>query len=265
MALSKPVGINLSKVSVDFPVQQLSAHTVGAEGSVDADADRFVEGNGRVFLRALDSIDLQVKVGERLGIWGKNGSGKTTLLRTIRGVYSPTEGEIAVQGRVQSFLNLTFGMNEDASGWENILLRGVLMGSTPGYMRSVSDQIAEFSELGRHLDLPVRGYSAGMRMRLAFSIAMSLPADVILMDEWLSVGDTEFREKAAQRLSAVLEDTRVLVIASHNRKLLERLCTRIIVLEGGRIVSDLSTDNAEKRRVRVKGRSRQLGHNAAKS
>ncbi len=230
--------IEARELCIDFPISAGHPPDRG-DGARPESAGRLIDVAGRTFLRALDSVSLTLRPGERLGVWGKNGSGKTTLLRTLRGVYPPTSGALTVCGQTQSFFNLSFGFNEDATGYENILLRGVLMGATPKQMKALSPQISDFTELGEFLSLPLRNYSAGMRMRLAFSVAMALPADILLMDEWLSVGDVDFRQKAADRMKEVVETTKVLVITSHNRMMLEGVCTRIITLNEGRIVSDV--------------------------
>jgi lipopolysaccharide transport system ATP-binding protein len=190
---------------------------------------------------ALDGISMSIRPGERVGIVGPNGSGKSTLLRTIRGIFAPSQGSIRVAGSVQSFFNIGFGMNEDATGYENILLRGVLLGATPGEMNARMEEIAEFTELGAFLDMPIRGYSTGMRMRLAFGVSTSFSCDILLMDEWLSVGDVEFRKRAGDRLLALVDQVPIMVIASHNPELLERICTRIIRLEHGVVVVDRQT------------------------
>ncbi|WP_417478940.1 ABC transporter ATP-binding protein [Maricaulis maris] len=242
--MSSTPEIRLQGVSVEFPL----FGSAGKELAETSEHDRRFRRNGKnVVFRALDGLDITIGSGERVGIWGRNGSGKTTLLRTLRGVYPPVEGELEVSGQVQSFLNMTFGMNDDASGWENILLRGVVMGATPALMRELSPRIAEFSELGEFLSLPLRRYSAGMRMRLAFSIAMELPSDIILMDEWLAVGDGHFRDKAADRLQNAIASSKILVVASHNINLLKNVCTRVIELNEGVVLSDRSIEDARLR------------------
>ncbi|MHA6288840.1 ABC transporter ATP-binding protein [Maricaulis sp. CAU 1757] len=237
------VSITTRGLSVAFP---LSGSRKPADGAaIDSGASRFVKGRHGLSLMALRDLDLDIAAGERVGVWGKNGSGKTTLLRTLRGVYPPVEGTIRVRGDVQSFFNISFGMNEDATGYENILIRGVMMGASPGEMRRRTEEIAAFSELGEFLNYPVRQYSAGMRMRLAFSVAATLPSDILLMDEWLSVGDFDFRKKVAERLRDVVRSSKILVIASHNRRILEAVCNRLIILKDGRIESDLKLGESQ--------------------
>ena len=142
--------------------------------------------------------------GERVGLIGHNGSGKTTLLRTLSGVYAPVRGELKVQGKIASLLDVSMGLDPDATGFENIYLRGILDGLKPARIRSKIDEIADFSELGDYLNLPVRTYSSGMMLRLAFAISTSVEADILIMDEWLSVGDAEFSIKAAERLEGLV-------------------------------------------------------------
>ncbi|PHQ78255.1 MAG: sugar ABC transporter ATP-binding protein [Coxiella sp. (in: Bacteria)] len=229
--------VEADELCVDFPIKEIPPEMKTAEGGAAPGATaRFVEYGGQAYLRALDHVSFRIEPGERIGIWGKNGAGKTTLLRAMRGVYPPTSGKLNVVGATQSLFNLAFGLNDDATGWENIILRGVLMGATPEEMYEKSERIADFSELGPFLDMPLRSYSSGMRMRLAFSVATELPSDILLMDEWISVGDVDFRKKVSDRLQAQLQDTRILLIASHNRVLLDQICTRTMTLSEGRIV-----------------------------
>lgn len=188
-----------------------------------------------VSIRALDAIDFEVREGERLGLTGHNGSGKSTLLRVLAGVYEPTTGTIVVRGRIASLLDISIGMDFEASGLENIYLRGLLMGLPRQVIRSKIDEITVFSELGDYIEMPVRTYSSGMVMRLAFSIATSIEADILLMDEWLSVGDADFVKKAEDKLKSLISRTPILVMASHSPEILKEVCTKVMRLEGGRV------------------------------
>lgn len=230
--------ISAAGLCIDFPISRRRHEGKAIDSGANSVGGRFIEQHGAHYLRAISKVDLNAVSGERVGIWGRNGSGKTTFLKALRGVYPPSEGTLEVQGSIQSFFNLSFGLNDDATGYENIMLRGVLMGAKPSKIRELMPEIAEFSELGPYLEMPVRSYSAGMRMRLAFSVASALPADILLMDEWLSVGDVDFRRKAAAKLKAVVQSSKILVITSHNRSILESVCTRLITLDGGKVASD---------------------------
>ena len=187
-------------------------------------------------VNALNNISLDLRAGDRVGIMGHNGSGKTSLLRLLAGIYEPTSGRIQVQGRVSSFINLGLGMDHEATGRENILLCGLMFGLDYHQVTELTPSIADFSGLGEFLDMPVRTYSSGMMMRLVFSIVTSVHAEILLMDEWLSVGDAEFVQMAETRLQSLVDSAGILVLASHNEQIVEKLCNRIIRLEHGDIV-----------------------------
>jgi lipopolysaccharide transport system ATP-binding protein len=189
-------------------------------------------------VRALDNLTFEIKKGERVGLLGHNGSGKTTLLRTLTGVYFPVHGELTTHGRIASLLDVSKGMDPDATGFENIYLRGIMDGIKPSVIKDRIDDIADFTELGEYLNLPVRTYSSGMSLRLAFAISTSIDADIIIMDEWLSVGDASFRDKAQKRLDELIDKASILVIASHDPDLISNICTRKIHMEHGKIISD---------------------------
>jgi lipopolysaccharide transport system ATP-binding protein len=194
----------------------------------------------RVTVRGIDGMSFDMRAGDRVGLVGHNGSGKTTLLRVLAGAYEPVLGEIETRGRVASLLDISMGMDPEATGYENIFLRGVMMGLRPAEIRARVDEIAEFTELGEYLDMPIRTYSSGMQVRLAFSVSTSVSADILLMDEWLSVGDPTFQEKASQRLASLIESTPILVVASHSPDLINRICNRVFRLEHGRIGEELN-------------------------
>jgi len=222
---------------VDFPL-----YSGGANRSIKKVIARAATGgilgrdsHERVVVRALNSISFDVQEGDRVGLVGHNGSGKSTLLRLIAGIYEPTQGSIAVKGSVTSMLSISMGIEKEATGLENIYLRGRLVGIPPRKMRAMIDEIVDFAGLGDYLHLPLRTYSSGMAMRLAFAVSTSIEADIILMDEWLSVGDAEFVEKAKRRLGKMVNGARVVILASHNRKLLESQCNKIIRLDHGNI------------------------------
>ncbi len=187
---------------------------------------------------ALNSLDFTLKDGDRVGLVGHNGSGKTTLLRVLSGIYAPTRGSLRMTGRTASLLDVSTGVDPDATGFENIYLRGIMNGFRPSRIRDKIDEIADFTELGEYLNLPVRTYSSGMMLRLTFAISTSIDADILIMDEWLSVGDANFQEKAAKRLKALVDNASILVLASHSPDLIENVCNRKIQLDHGKIVAD---------------------------
>lgn len=189
-------------------------------------------------VHALEKIQLEIKIGERVGLVGHNGSGKTTLLRVLSGIYHPTKGSLKIKGKAASLLDLSSGFDPDASGYENIFLRSILFGKSTKETEVLVEEIISFSELADFIHLPVRTYSSGMIMRLAFSISTAIQPDILLMDEWLSVGDESFNEKATSKLNDLVDNANILVIASHNEDIINKVCNRIITLEHGRIISD---------------------------
>ncbi|HEV3235544.1 MAG TPA: ABC transporter ATP-binding protein [Gemmataceae bacterium] len=186
-------------------------------------------------VRALQTIDLRIGEGERVGILGHNGAGKSTLLKVLAGIYPPTRGHRLVRGQISSLFDIALGFEDDENGWENISYRGFLQGETPRSIRAKMPGIAEFSELGDFLNMPVRYYSAGMRIRLAFAIATAIDPEILLVDEVLSVGDLAFQHKARQRMRDMMARARLIVVVSHDLDSLANLCDRCIWMDHGRI------------------------------
>jgi lipopolysaccharide transport system ATP-binding protein len=203
--------IKLDHVWVDFPLQ----------------------GAGPKSYEVLKDINLELVSGDRLGIHGPNGSGKTTLLRVLTGIYPPTRGPISLTGSIGSMLDLQAGINGKVSGRENILFRSKLLGRNSKLAKETVEDACEFGGLAEFIDQPVETYSSGMKMRLAFSIATATPADILVMDEWLSVGDESFQSKARERINRLVAEAEILVLASHSKTLLTELCTDFLTLDKG--------------------------------
>ena len=185
--------------------------------------------------RALDKISISVKQGDRLGIIGRNGSGKTTLLQVLAGILTPDTGRIMGRGKIDNLINVSFGLQQEATGHRNITLKGLAAGFSRQQIEERREAIALFSELGEFLEMPIVTYSAGMRMRLTFSIATAFSPEILILDEWLSAGDLAFREKATKRMQNFVEKAGILIMASHNKKLLLANSDHIIWLHNGRI------------------------------
>ena len=231
--------VTFDNVNVHFPVygstsKSMKLSVINAIGG----GKLALDGSGSQIVQALNNISLKIEKGDRVAVLGSNGAGKTTLLRTIIGCYHPTHGNIEVSGRVVSLLDINLGISPDLTGYENIKIRGLLIGMSMNMISDKISEIAEFSELGDFLDLPVKTYSSGMKLRLAFSIATVVRAQVLVMDEWLSVGDDKFHRKANARLQEVVSDSEIMVLATHRRATAEATCNRAIVLENGKIVMD---------------------------
>lgn len=189
-------------------------------------------------VRALKGVSLDIGEGERVGLIGTNGSGKSTLLKVLAGVLYPTEGEMLIQGRVNAIFDPALGMDPEASGIENIRIRCMLMRVAADQLDAKCAEIAEFSELGVALRRPIKTYSAGMSVRLAFSVATAVEPEILVMDEWLSAGDARFVSKALNRMEGLVQASRMLVLASHSEHILTNWCTRLIWFNNGRLLED---------------------------
>lgn len=233
--------IILNDVSVSIPVYDTSkfslknkiANVITGGGILKRDT------SGVVVVNSLSNVNIKFVDGDRVALVGHNGAGKTTLLRLINSVYIPTSGSIKVFGSVSSFIDILVGIDPESSGRNNAILRCMLLGHTKRSAVSLVNSIIDFSGLGEYIDMPVRTYSSGMAMRLAFSIVSELKSDIILMDEWLSVGDADFRGKAELKLNDMVDNSKILLIATHDPNIIRNICNRVIVLEKGCVVSDV--------------------------
>ena len=197
---------------------------------------------GFSIVRSLNNINLEIKDGERIGLLGPNGVGKSTLLRVLGGAYIPTGGEALIEGKVGSLIDVSLGIDTESTGIENIYLRAALLQIPKKIVDDQLDSIISFTELGEFINMPVRTYSSGMHMRLAFAVSTMIRPEILLMDEWLSVGDLNFQKKAEKRLNDLIKRSSILVIASHSRQLIEKCCSRAILLENGQIKLDGPAD-----------------------
>jgi homopolymeric O-antigen transport system ATP-binding protein len=227
--------LHLRDVTVDFPIYLGGSRSLRKTLFDTTRGNLSTDSSDRINVRALNKVSFDVGNGERLGLIGVNGAGKSTLLKVLAGVYEPTQGRFASSGRVSSLLDTTVGLNGDSTGRENIILRGMYMGIHPKDMQQHVPTIAEFTELGDYLDMPVRTYSAGMTIRLAFAISTYVPPDILIMDEWLTAGDVNFLAKAQRRITDFVSRSSILVLASHSMALLQEWCTRGILLHHGRV------------------------------
>ena len=231
--------IVFKNVSVEFPIFNATGRSltssilkVASGGKLDADP------NGRVLVKALTNISFEISEGERVALLGHNGAGKSTLLRTLGRVYAPTSGRAEIVGEIGSLIDISLGINPEATGRENVFIRGQLLGLTKQEITAKYTEIVEFAELGDFMEMPVRTYSSGMHLRLAFAVSTVVRPEILLMDEWLSVGDADFQQKAEKRLLDLVSGTKILAIATHSRELVESVCSRAIWLEHGQIKMD---------------------------
>ena len=229
-------------MTVDFPIY--SARTRSLRGTFLrlGTGGRVHRARNHLSVRALDEVNLAFRHGDRVALLGHNGAGKTTLLRVLAGVYEPPVGRVWREGRTAALVNMSLGLDADVTGYENILTRAMLLGHGPDEARARSAEIARFTELGDYLAMPVETYSTGMRFRLAFAVSTSFQPEILLIDEWLSVGDRAFAEKAERRVAELAARAGILVLASRDKPLLERLCNKAVVLDAGRVAATGSID-----------------------
>ena len=231
--------ISLKNVCVTFPVYDARQRslknlliTATTGGRIGSDARR------GIYVEALSNINLHLKTGDRVALIGHNGAGKSTLLRLMAGIYEPTSGAIEMRGRVAPILDSSLGVDPEINGYDNIRLRGLFLGLTSREIEERMAEIAEFSELGAFLNMPMRTYSDGMHTRLTFSVSTSIDPEILLLDEGIASGDAAFMIKAYERMERLIEKAGILVLASHSVKLVEQFCNRGVLLQNGRIVAD---------------------------
>ncbi len=230
--------LRLQNVTVDFPLYQGGSRSLKRTLLASSTGGNFARDTlQRITVRALDNISVNIENGDRIGLIGFNGAGKTTLLRVLAGIYEPSQGRVLSEGKRTALLDASVGLDNNSTGRENIILRGMYMDMHPSEIRPLVEEIAAFSGLGAFLDLPVRTYSAGMRIRLAFAVSTCVQPEVLLMDEWLAAGDAHFIDKAQRHLKSFVRKSSIFVLASHSIPLLEEWCDRAMLLDNGHIIA----------------------------
>lgn len=227
--------IELKQVSIEYPVYGTGVADA-FNGSEGAPIGGTLSHNGRKTIRALNNVSLSLNDGDRLGLLGTNGAGKTTLLKTIAGILPPVTGEIKTTGVISPLTSIMLGLDGEATGFENIRIRGRFMGYSESEITNIIPEVAEFTELGEYLNLPIKTYSSGMRMRLSLATSTAFQPDILLLDEWLGTGDVAFRDKAAKRLRQLIFDSGIFVFASHSRDMHQRLSNKGAVLQKGELL-----------------------------
>jgi len=230
--------IEAERLSIEFPLYHLSARSLKKRLMARAAIRLKEDESQRVVVAALRELSFRIEPGERVALIGGNGAGKTTLLRTLAGIYEPVAGRLEVDGRIGSLIDPAAGMDMESTGRENIVLRGLFLGLSEAECEAMAEEAGQFSGLGEFLDVPVRTYSAGMSVRLSFAAATLMAPEILLMDEWFLAGDADFMARASERLSQLVVGADILVLATHDMKVVRQWCTRAIRLNGGRIEAD---------------------------
>ncbi|MCG6205020.1 ABC transporter ATP-binding protein [Rhodopseudomonas sp. HC1] len=228
--------LTLRNVNVSFPIYHGGSRSLkksllfrGSGGHLATDA------NQRIMVEALRDISLQLKAGDRVALIGSNGAGKTTLLRVLAGIYEPISGTVTTRGRISPMFDIALGIDSEISGYDNIRLRGMILGLSAKEIDERIPDIVEFTELGDYLNLPVRTYSSGMMTRLTFAVATCFAPEVLLMDEWIMAGDATFLNKAQARIQSFVEKASILVLASHSIDTCRRFCNQAVWMDQGHI------------------------------
>lgn len=233
--MKKPL-ISIDNVHLVYPIYSIGSQSLRNTVLNMAVGGRILRGSRDiVHVMALKGVSFSVNEGDRLGIIGHNGSGKTSLLKVLAGIYEPDHGLVQINGNISSMLDISQGVDLDATGLENMQNLGRIRGLSGKEITAKIAEIVEFSELGGYMHLPMKTYSAGMGMRLLFSFATSFEPDILLLDEWLGAGDANFVEKASVRMENVVGGARAVVLASHSEHLIRRVCNRLLVLSNGSV------------------------------
>lgn len=227
--------IDIDNASVHFILPELRANSLRSALGRLSLGGVIGRGTGGLGVTAIDDISVHLKEGDRLGLIGHNGAGKTTLLKVLAAILPPTQGRVRIEGRISALLSIQLGLDAEVSGYDNIRSRARHMGRTEAEIDASFDEIAAFSELGEYLNLPMKTYSSGMRLRLAFAIATAFEPEILVLDEWLSAGDAQFQKKASQRLRELIARSGIFAFASHNTSMQRSLCNKGLVLVHGKI------------------------------
>ncbi len=230
--------IRAEGVSIDFPIYHGNSRSLKKTMFAAASGRLGEDRQHRLVVQALRDVSFSLQPGDRLALVGGNGAGKTTLLRAIAGIYEPVVGRLQVSGGIGSLLDVSAGMNPDLSGRENIMLRSLYSGLSSAQTARLVDDVADFAELGEFMELPLRFYSSGMSVRLAFAIATAIRPQILLMDEWFLAGDANFLDKARARLETLVRAAEILVLSTHAEGIVMEWATRVIWLDQGRVRED---------------------------
>lgn len=225
--------LTAKNVCLDYPIFGTSSRSLKKTFVKITTGGTLSTDSNTVVIRAVQNLSFELNHGDRLGLIGHNGAGKSTLLRVLAGIYAPTSGEVITEGSVGALLDISLGMQSEATGYENIYIRGLILGLKKSQIDAVIPSVEAFADMGSFLSMPVKTYSAGMRVRLAFAISTSINNDILLVDESIGAGDASFKEKAKKRVVDFIDRAHIMVLASHDDEFIKEFCNKALWLEHG--------------------------------
>lgn len=234
--------IEASNLCLDYPLVGMGSRSLKNKILSATTGGLISSGEVIPVVKALQGVSFFLNDGDRLGLIGPNGAGKSTLLKVLAGIYQPSSGSVNTVGRIVSTLNLGLGLEQEATGFENIIIRGLLLGMKRSEIEKKLEDIAMFTELGEYLNMPVRVYSAGMTMRLAFATVTAMDSDILLMDEVIGTGDAAFLDKAQRRLNEFINRSKIIVLASHSDSVIKKFCNKALLLHHGKAIASGSVE-----------------------
>ncbi|MBS0603537.1 MAG: ABC transporter ATP-binding protein [Verrucomicrobia bacterium] len=227
--------VEVENVCLTYPVYGADARSFKSTLINLATGGRLDSNNGTVVVEALKDVSFKLEKGDRLAILGQNGAGKSTLLKVLAKIYEPTTGTLNVQGRVNCLFDIMMGMDHELNGYENIMLRGMILGLTKSEIRNIIPQVEEFAELGDFMKMPIKSYSSGMKVRLAFGIITHVYSEILLIDEIVNVGDAKFIEKAKAQMKNLINQSEFMALSTHDTHIIRELCNKALWLSGGKV------------------------------
>ena len=227
--------IKLENLSLAYPIFGSNARSLKSSLINVATGGKLKKIHGSMMVEALQGLTFELNSGDRLGLIGHNGAGKTTLLKVLGQIYTPSEGKLHIEGKTNALFDIAMGFDVEATGYENIALRGLLLGLSKREIAALIPIVEEFAELGEFIKMPIKTYSSGMIVRLAFGIISNTPAEILLIDEAVNVGDTNFREKAKHRLTQLIHQSDILVLSTHELEIMQQFCNKVLWLEHGKV------------------------------
>jgi ABC-type polysaccharide/polyol phosphate transport system ATPase subunit len=227
--------LHLENVGLSYPIYGANGRSFKSGLFNIATGGRLAKSHNSMWVDALQQINLDLHPGDRLGLVGHNGAGKTTLLKVLSQIYEPTQGKITVEGTSNCLFDIMMGMDQESNGYENIILRGLIFGLTRREATQLIPDVEAFAELGEFIKMPIKTYSSGMKVRLAFGIITSIPSQILLLDEVVNVGDANFMEKAKIRMKNFIHHADILVLSTHDLDIMREMCNKVLWLEHGMI------------------------------